>query len=168
MDLINNVGNWPQNEDDLLKIPEVEYPFSVKEYGERLRALREEYGYSQKQVAAAIGCSHQHVAQIESGKKYKQINKKWVPVFARKYECSCSYLLGFTDERTGVWFDPQATLRYPIISYRPDEIIAIDALIRAYNRDRELFLLYLELSKDTPERRVRYREVLKKRQREDT
>lgn len=112
---------WPNEEEYLSKIPEGMYPYSAYEYGKRLKNLRKEAGYSRERVGEFVGCTQQNIAYIESGRT-KNIKKIYIPCFAKLFECSCSYLLGYTNEKCGVYLDPSTVIKLPITAYRIDEI----------------------------------------------
>lgn len=167
---------WPIEEKRLEIVPENMWPFNAEEYGKRLRERRLSMGYSKKQLAAAVGCTVQNIHKIEKGIKIKTANgeiavwnktikRKYVPAFAEILDCSCSYLLGYTNEPNGIWDDPEKALHFPVVSYRQDQILSVACVIRAYDRDPELFLACIEMMKDSyPKRRgiylKRVREVL--------
>lgn len=151
---------WPETEKRLKIVPEGMWPFTPEEYGKRLHDRRVDLNYTLKGLASAVGCTVQNIQKIESGVPTeingkiihvpnKKINPAYVPAFAEKLECSCAYLLGYTDEANGTWDDPSTTLHYPIISYRPDEILSIATIIQAYNRDPALFFACIEMLKET-------------------
>lgn len=165
---------WPQTEKRLEIVPQRMYPHTPEEYGVRLREQRRRCGYTLQVLAEAVGCTPQNIQKIEEG-VYKEVNGKivhipnkkinirYVPIFAEKLGCSCSYLLGYTNEVNGIWNDPSKALHYPIISYRSDEILAVATLVKAYNRDPELFFDCVEMLKEqSPERRGIYKKKIRR------
>ncbi len=157
---------WEDQEKYLLRIPEALIPFSPAQYGERLRMLRSQKGYSLRAVAAALGCTLQNVQKIESGKN-KTISRKLLPRFAKLYGCSCAYLMGYFEEdmkavtdKEGKKLTSQSNILYygtpysfPVLRYGPDQILDFAAAIQACKRDPDLFLYWLKLSKMSPEKR---------------
>ncbi len=178
MDKMDTSKMWEEQEKYLLRIPEGRIPFSPAQYGERLKMLRLEQGYSRQDVATVLGCTQQNVQKIELGKN-KKISLKLLPRFAKLYGCTCAYLMGFFEKDTKDAEDKDErknqdlanrskflyygkTYSFPVIRYERDEIVAVSDVIQAYKRDPVLFSYYLELSKATPEKRRIGREMLEK------
>lgn len=156
---MNQNKMWENQEKYLLDLPRVRYPFSPKEYGKLLETLRNKHGYSYHDVAECLGCTPQHVEQIEKG-KYKAISPKWVPHFAKLYSCSCAYLLGVVPTPGGILYR-DTPYSFPVIRFQSDELVTIADVTHAYKRDPALFILYLELSKSSPEKRKSGRDKLR-------
>ena len=67
----------------------------------RLKALREDHDYTQRQVAEKIGITQRKYSYIETG--VQQLTADVLVALARFYKVSVDYLLGETD----------VTARYP-------------------------------------------------------
>lgn len=153
---------WEHREELLLQIPPALDPLSPKEYGSRLRELRLEMDdghYSLQDVASFIGCTAQHVDQIERG-MYVRISKKWLPRFAQFYDCSCAYLLGLVQNKHDIIYDGR-TYNFSVTISPTSEVVVISDLAWMYKRDPALFVLFLELSKSSPEKRKSGRDKLR-------
>lgn len=163
MNLLNIPSIWPEEERFLYLIPDDLNPYNTEEYGARIHERRTALGYSLQVVGEEVGCSYENVRKIEQGKP-RRINKDLTPLFAKKLDCSCSYLLGYTLKPTGIWSKPDESLYMPAISYRPDEIIANTAMIAGYNRDPNLYIQCLRaLREPSLEKRKSYMKVLKEK-----
>ena len=62
----------------------------------RLKDLREDHDYTQKQIADAIGITQRKYSYIETG--VQQLTAEVLVSLARFYGVSVDYLLGETDE----------------------------------------------------------------------
>ncbi len=71
---------------------------------EKLRSLRERYGYSQRQVAKIIGVSPSVISSYETGERTPSIDV--LLSLANIYKCSTDYLLG-KDNKTSVTIDAE-------------------------------------------------------------
>ena len=68
-------------------------------FGERLRALREESGLSQYQLAAGMGVSRGLLGNYERGSR--RPNHQMLCAIADYFGVTVEYMLGLTDERKG-------------------------------------------------------------------
>lgn len=64
--------------------------------GSRLRKLREEHGYSQKQIENYLGIDQSNLSKIERNKR--KLNVNLLEKLCLLYNCSPEYLLGESDE----------------------------------------------------------------------
>lgn len=78
--------------------------------GVRLRDLRNEFGYTQTQVAAQLGISNSAQSQYEAGKRVPDF--ELLCKLAQLYDVSTDYLLGMTDFR--LHFDDLESARHEI------------------------------------------------------
>ena len=65
--------------------------------GQKMKRLRKENGFTQKQIAERIGLAVSAVSSYESGARYPSYEV--LIKLARIYHVSADYLLGMTDER---------------------------------------------------------------------
>ena len=63
----------------------------MKRFGEKLRALREEYGFSYRKLGAEIGIAHNHILNIEAGHRKPSLDL--VIKIAEYFEVSFDELL---------------------------------------------------------------------------
>lgn len=76
-------------------------------YAERLRQVREEKSYSQKDLAKAIGCSVECISRIER-KKNKDIDVERLQVLAYILNVTPHYLIGAVDKKDhSAFFDEE-------------------------------------------------------------
>lgn len=153
MNLSEIPATWPEEEHFLYSIPDSYEAADVEEYGKRIKLRRLKLGYSLQTLGDAVGRSYEAVRKIEEGKP-KSINRDLVPLFAKKLDCSCSYLLGNAPDVNGIWIDPDTALKMPVRPCRADEIAATSAMIAGYNRDPQLFTQCLRALKE-PSREIR-------------
>ncbi|SOC15839.1 transcriptional regulator with XRE-family HTH domain [Ureibacillus xyleni] len=66
-------------------------------YGERLRTLRLEHGYTMEQVGQFVGIKKSSYASYEA--KYRQPPIDKLKSFSKLYGVSVDYILGLTDQR---------------------------------------------------------------------
>lgn len=64
--------------------------------GDRLRQLREEHGYSQKQLENYLGIDQSNLSKIERNKR--NLNVNLLEKLCLLYNCSPEYILGESDE----------------------------------------------------------------------
>lgn len=69
----------------------------LKNAGERIKALREERGVTQKQMAEILDCTPSHYQKIEYGKVNISVTALYV--LAEYFCVSTDYILGRTDNR---------------------------------------------------------------------
>ena len=69
----------------------------MPEFGERLKSLRKEKRYKQKEMADLLGCTVVHYQKMEYGKV--NIPSLTLIKFADFFEVSTDYLLGRDDRR---------------------------------------------------------------------
>ena len=81
----------------------------------RLKKLREENGYSQKQIADYLEIDQSYISKIEKGKR--NLNEISFNKLCLLYNCSPDYLLGKSDE-----------YEHPKISFRSDETVDLFAI----------------------------------------
>ena len=145
--------------DPMFRVPEGDYKYDPKLYGERVKMMRQKRGITQKDLADFAGIpNYQSVQQIEAG--MKKINLELVSFFAMKLRCSSYYLLGLTDYETN-YPDEGGAMRTPaIIKSWEGEYITIKQIQEAY--DKELVKLCLKMMKGTKELRKYYKESIKK------
>ena len=67
-------------------------------YGERIKSLREEHKYTQKQVADYLEIDQSNLSKIELGKR--KISMDLLEKLCSLYNCSEEYILGESDEYT--------------------------------------------------------------------
>lgn len=65
--------------------------------GERLRALREDHDYTQKQIAAILNCSQVSYSHYEIGRR--DVPLEHLIKLADFYDVSADYILGITDSK---------------------------------------------------------------------
>lgn len=65
-------------------------------FGERIEALREERGWSRREVARRSGLHEQHLLKIEQGLR-KRIESETIISLAQCFGVSTDYLLGLTE-----------------------------------------------------------------------
>ena len=68
----------------------------LQKMGKQIRALREQSGSTQKEMAELLGCTPSHSQKIEYGKV--NIPTTTLAFLADYFEVSTDYLLGRTDE----------------------------------------------------------------------
>lgn len=73
--------------------------------GIRLRELREEIGWSQREVAEACGLNHKNIVRLES--KESNPTADTLMILADFYEVSVDYILCRTDSRGSFWDNPK-------------------------------------------------------------
>lgn len=66
--------------------------------GERLKKLREEHGYSQKQIENYLGVDQSNLSKIE--RNIRNLNANLLEKLCLLYNCTPEYLLGESDEYT--------------------------------------------------------------------
>ena len=81
----------------------------------RLKKLREENGYSQKQIADYLEIDQSYISKIEKGTR--NLNEVSFNKLCLLYNCSQDYLLGKSDE-----------YEHPKISFRSDETVDLFAI----------------------------------------
>ena len=81
----------------------------------RLKKLREENGYSQKQIADYLEIDQSYISKIEKGTR--NLNEVSFNKLCLLYNCSPDYLLGKSDEYES-----------PKISFRSDETVDLFAI----------------------------------------
>ena len=67
-------------------------------YGERIKSLREEYSFSQKQVADYLEIDQSNLSKIELGKR--KLSVDLLEKLCALYNCSEEYILGESDDYT--------------------------------------------------------------------
>lgn len=73
--------------------------------GIRLRELREEIGWSQREVAEACGLNRKNIVRIEG--KGSNPTAETLMILADFYEVSVDYILCRTDSRGSFWAKPK-------------------------------------------------------------
>lgn len=77
--------------------------------GDKLKALRQQFNLSQKEVASAIDTSPSIISNYESGERTPSVEN--LIALARLYQCSTDYLLGFQSN------DTDATLNVSMLTF---------------------------------------------------
>lgn len=91
-----------------------------KDFGNRLKTLREQQGMKQGQFADMIGISRQSMSNYESGKHSPDVDV--IVKMAHALNCSTDYLMGL-DERVSIKL--QIEHEYPSLEvYSIDELLA--------------------------------------------
>ncbi len=85
--------------------------------GKKLRALRRENGYTQKQVSDYLGITQSNLSKIENGER--NFNMTLFDKLSLLYNCSPEYLLGETD-----FHDPSS------IAFRSDEKVDLNVVAK--------------------------------------
>lgn len=62
----------------------------------RIKELREDRDFFQKEIAEAINCTQQQYSEYETGKRLIQVDR--LIELAKFYRVSTDYILGLTDE----------------------------------------------------------------------
>lgn len=70
-------------------------------FGERLRILREKYGYTQSDIAKALNTTQSYYAQYENNRR--QITLERAAELARFYGVSLDYIAGLNDNINRHW-----------------------------------------------------------------
>ena len=83
----------------------------MKEIGERLRSLRLDAGFTQVQLAAAVGIQQSRVNRYESGQSTPQ--PELFIKLADLYDVSMDYLYCRTDDPHGKNYENQPTVKPP-------------------------------------------------------
>lgn len=133
---------FPKTNEDIMKlyyeIPNGPHPFAAEKYGERLSTLREKRGLTQQDLAKTIDREIQAISQIEKGQR-KSINNEYVKKFAMKLECSCAYLLGYTEDENGYWYEKESKIyTLPFIPYSSDEVISRERLLSLMEKNMDM------------------------------
>lgn len=116
----------------------------AKKYGEKLRELREEQGYSLENIADYSGLSIQNIQLIETGKR-KRIDRNRLLLFCGVYQVPPEYLLGFME------FKGTMPIEYMTKVTRTKVDFILDSLVL---KDEELLFAFYKLaSKDVEIRR---------------
>ena len=77
--------------------------------GDKLKALRQQFNLSQKEVASIIDTSPSIISNYESGERTPSVEN--LIALARLYQCSTDYLLGFQSN------DTDATLNVSMLTF---------------------------------------------------
>ncbi|EEG77716.1 helix-turn-helix domain-containing protein [Dethiobacter alkaliphilus] len=67
--------------------------------GQRIKLLREEHGYTQRDFAKVIGINNSVLSRIEAG--IRPVEDELLSKFASFFHCTADYLLGRSDFRRG-------------------------------------------------------------------
>lgn len=137
-----------------------------EKYGKRVKELREAQKLSQKDLAEAVtlelqksgknkGLSTMAISNIEKGKQ--KINTDYTRAFAKKLDCSSTYLLGYTNKKDGY----KGELVTPIQGVEIDTRIAMCEFLEAYKEDAEFCELCLGLMVRNKKERKLLEPVLK-------
>lgn len=86
---------------------------------EKLRALRLNHNYSQKQLAAMLEVSPSLISSYETGERMPSIEN--LKALSQVYHCSSDYLLGLTSQTSPTVVD--------VSVLTPDQIAAIHTLV---------------------------------------
>lgn len=157
------ISLWEEEEKHLLKMPDFDAmcPVTPKEYGSRIKELRLKIGVSLTDLGKKANRSYECIRKIELGIP-KVINRDLILPFAKGLNCSCSYLLGYTDEISGSCFDAKSVLYLPVRQSPLQEVITINAIINGYRRDPDLFVQCIRALNDpSRERRKFYSKVIR-------
>ncbi len=92
---------------------------------QKLRTLREKFGFSQKQVATALGVSQSIISSYENGERTPSTQA--LLSLAYLYRCSTDYLLG---RDTAYQFSALSTE-----GLSPDQVAALQALIASMRNE---------------------------------
>lgn len=92
--------------------------------GAKLKELREEQGFSQRQVSMRVGVSSSMISAYESGSR--QPSYEVLIKLTRLYKVSADYLLGISGQRT-------AAVQYSVSldGLTPSRIALVEQLIKA-------------------------------------
>ena len=90
-------------------------------FGDILKKLRDEKGWSQAQLAKRLGLSTSIIAHYESGARYPSLEA--LTELSRVMGVTTDFLLGLTDKR-GCWLDISGLL--------PNEIKILEELVDSY------------------------------------
>lgn len=72
--------------------------FSKKQFGERLRQLRQKCGETQPVISRILGVTITQISDMENGKTMTTLEK--LSLICEHYQVSADYLLGLTDDPT--------------------------------------------------------------------
>jgi len=147
------VHNEIRNRDDggQFWLPEGEIPLTYKEFGQRLRKVRQIRKISQARLAKAVGKTQQSYSKVENGRQ-KRIIREDIPVYAEILGCTACYLAGYSDKLNGI----RGGLTIPVMVSSDGEIVDMTALLQGYRRDPELALLCIQMLKGSQEQRKYY------------
>lgn len=70
----------------------------MKNYGSKLKELREEYGYSQEQIARYLNIDQSNLSKIE--RNIRNLNVNLLEKLCLLYNCTPQYILGESEEYT--------------------------------------------------------------------
>lgn len=87
----------------------------MSEIGKRIKALRRDNNYTQKQVADFLEIDQSYLSKIEKGER--NLNEVTFDKLCNLYNCSASYLLGNSDEYES-----------PKVAFRADEKVDLVAI----------------------------------------
>ena len=65
---------------------------------ERIKALRDEYGFTQDELGEKLGVQKSAIAKYENG-RVENIKRSTIVKMAKIFDCDPCYILGYTDQR---------------------------------------------------------------------
>ncbi len=92
--------------------------------GQKMKRLRKENGFTQKQIAERIGLAVSAVSSYESGARYPSYEV--LIKLARIYHVSADYLLGMTDVR-----------KIDMSGLEEDEIVLVSQLVETLRKKKK-------------------------------
>lgn len=106
---------------------------SVQEFSQRMRKLREERGWTQREVAERLGIPTNSYSGYERGAREPDF--AMVVRIARLYQVSVDYLLGLSDERS-ISNERLAVMNRSLVHLPEEDKETLLALIDAYLESR--------------------------------
>lgn len=87
----------------------------MESFGERVLAIRNERGWTRRELARRSGLHEVHLAKVEVGER-KRVESETLIALAQAFGVSTDYLLGLTDDPR-----PRPRLRRPAAAAEPEE-----------------------------------------------
>lgn len=106
--------------------------------GERIRAMREKFGFSQQNVADELGLSKQTVCNMEA--KSKALSEDEVYKLEKLFNCSRQYLTGEVETWNEVLHD-EKPLTIPV--FIDPYVAPVNKIMRSARQDQQEIMLYI-------------------------
>lgn len=125
----------------------------MKSFSERLKQLRQQFGWTQDDLANKMGVSRSTIAGYEAKSKLREPDFETVQKLANLFDVSVDYLLGRTDSRE--------TPQHDKINTSADEVTELLETLHKRPEMKMLFSITKNATKEDIEKAVKIIEALK-------